>query len=134
MAYTHVAHDCKIGDHVILANAATLGGHVIVEDWAQVGALCPRCITSCASARTPSSEAARPSRKMSCHFQDLRRAQHARLRHEQRRPGTPRGFTKERLPQNPPRVQNFAGVEAEHDAGSCEAESRKSILEKTSRG
>jgi UDP-N-acetylglucosamine acyltransferase len=41
MAYTHVAHDCKVGDHVILANAATLGGHVIVEDWATVGALCP---------------------------------------------------------------------------------------------
>jgi UDP-N-acetylglucosamine acyltransferase len=41
MAYSHVAHDCKIGDQVILANAATLGGHVIVEDWATVGALCP---------------------------------------------------------------------------------------------
>jgi len=41
MAYSHIAHDCKIGDHVILANAATLGGHVIVEDWATVGALCP---------------------------------------------------------------------------------------------
>jgi len=41
MAYSHVAHDCRIGDRVILANAATLGGHVIVEDWATVGALCP---------------------------------------------------------------------------------------------
>lgn len=41
MAYAHIAHDCRIGDHVILANGATLGGHVIVEDWAQVGALCP---------------------------------------------------------------------------------------------
>jgi UDP-N-acetylglucosamine acyltransferase len=41
MAYSHVAHDCKIGDHVILANAATLGGHVTVDDWATVGALCP---------------------------------------------------------------------------------------------
>jgi len=41
MAYTHIAHDCRIGDHVILANGATLGGHVIVENWAQVGALCP---------------------------------------------------------------------------------------------
>jgi len=41
MAYTHIAHDCRIGDHVIMANAATLGGHVIVEDWATVGALCP---------------------------------------------------------------------------------------------
>lgn len=41
MAYAHIAHDCRVGDHVILANAATLGGHVTVEDWAQVGALCP---------------------------------------------------------------------------------------------
>jgi UDP-N-acetylglucosamine acyltransferase len=41
MAYTHIAHDCAIGDNTILANAATLGGHVTVEDWAVVGALCP---------------------------------------------------------------------------------------------
>jgi UDP-N-acetylglucosamine acyltransferase len=34
MAYTHVAHDCIIGNHVILANYAALSGHVIVEDWA----------------------------------------------------------------------------------------------------
>lgn len=41
MAYCHIAHDCVVGNHVIMANAATLGGHVLVEDWAQVGALCP---------------------------------------------------------------------------------------------
>jgi UDP-N-acetylglucosamine acyltransferase len=41
MAYAHVAHDCAIGDHCILANAATLAGHVTVEEWAVVGALCP---------------------------------------------------------------------------------------------
>lgn len=41
MAYAHIAHDCFIGDHVIMANAATLAGHVYVEDWAVVGALCP---------------------------------------------------------------------------------------------
>jgi UDP-N-acetylglucosamine acyltransferase len=41
MAYTHIAHDCQIGNHVTMANAATLGGHVTVEDWATVGALCP---------------------------------------------------------------------------------------------
>jgi len=41
MAYTHVAHDCVVGERVILANAATLGGHVTVEDWAVVGAMCP---------------------------------------------------------------------------------------------
>jgi len=39
MVYAHVAHDCRIGDHTILANAATLGGHVDVEDWATVSAL-----------------------------------------------------------------------------------------------
>ncbi len=38
MAYVHVAHDCIVGDHCILANAATLAGHVTVEEWAVVGA------------------------------------------------------------------------------------------------
>jgi UDP-N-acetylglucosamine acyltransferase len=37
MAYAHVAHDCCIGDHVILANAVNMGGHVEIEDWAIVG-------------------------------------------------------------------------------------------------
>ena len=32
------AHDCVIGDHVIMANAATLAGHVTIEEWASVGA------------------------------------------------------------------------------------------------
>jgi len=39
MAYSHVAHDCEIGSHVILANAATLGGHIQIEDHAIVGGL-----------------------------------------------------------------------------------------------
>jgi len=41
MAYTHVAHDCFVGDHCILANAATLAGHVTVEEWVIVGGLVP---------------------------------------------------------------------------------------------
>jgi UDP-N-acetylglucosamine acyltransferase len=41
MAYSHIGHDCQIGDHAMLVNAATLAGHVTVEDWAVVGALCP---------------------------------------------------------------------------------------------
>jgi len=41
MAYSHVAHDCVIGDHALLVNGATLAGHVIVEDYATVGAFCP---------------------------------------------------------------------------------------------
>ncbi|MHC8509612.1 MAG: acyl-ACP--UDP-N-acetylglucosamine O-acyltransferase [Rhodospirillales bacterium] len=39
MVGAHVAHDCQIGDHVILVNNATLGGHVTVEDWAILGGL-----------------------------------------------------------------------------------------------
>jgi UDP-N-acetylglucosamine acyltransferase len=38
MAYTHIAHDCHVGNEIIFANAATLAGHVIVEDHATVGA------------------------------------------------------------------------------------------------
>jgi UDP-N-acetylglucosamine acyltransferase len=41
MAYTHIGHDCQIGDHAMLVNAATLAGHVTVEEYAVVGALCP---------------------------------------------------------------------------------------------
>ena len=37
MAYTHVAHDCVVGNHVIMANAASLAGHVLVEDNAILG-------------------------------------------------------------------------------------------------
>jgi UDP-N-acetylglucosamine acyltransferase len=39
MAYAHVAHDCQVGDDCVLANAATLGGHAIVEDRAVIGGL-----------------------------------------------------------------------------------------------
>ena len=40
MAYAHIGHDSQIGDHAMLVNGATLAGHVIVEEWAVVGALC----------------------------------------------------------------------------------------------
>jgi UDP-N-acetylglucosamine acyltransferase len=40
MAYSHVAHDCHIGNGVVLANAVTLAGHVTVEDFAILGGLC----------------------------------------------------------------------------------------------
>lgn len=39
MAYAHVAHDCVVGDEVIMANAATLAGHVTVENQAIIGGL-----------------------------------------------------------------------------------------------
>ena len=39
MAYSHVAHDCQIGNNVIMANGATLGGHIIIEDNAILGGL-----------------------------------------------------------------------------------------------
>jgi UDP-N-acetylglucosamine acyltransferase len=39
MAYVHLAHDCQVGNQTILANNATLAGHVHVGDWAIVGGL-----------------------------------------------------------------------------------------------
>ncbi|MCX8065928.1 MAG: acyl-ACP--UDP-N-acetylglucosamine O-acyltransferase [Candidatus Hydrogenedentes bacterium] len=39
MACTHVAHDCKVGDYVIMANGSALAGHVVVEDYATIGGL-----------------------------------------------------------------------------------------------
>ncbi len=39
MAYAHVAHDCQIGNQVILANGATLAGHIMIEDHAIIGGL-----------------------------------------------------------------------------------------------
>ena len=39
MAYCHVAHNCKLGSYIVMANAATLAGHIHVEDFAIVGGL-----------------------------------------------------------------------------------------------
>jgi len=39
LAYSHVAHDCIVGNHVIFSNNGTLAGHVIVEDHAVIGGL-----------------------------------------------------------------------------------------------
>lgn len=38
MAYSHVAHDCQVGDHNIFVNNATLAGHVIIRNYITVGA------------------------------------------------------------------------------------------------
>jgi UDP-N-acetylglucosamine acyltransferase len=40
MAYVHIAHDCRVGDNVILANNAQFAGHCHVGDWAIVGGMC----------------------------------------------------------------------------------------------
>jgi UDP-N-acetylglucosamine acyltransferase len=39
MAYSHVAHDCQIGDNVIMANSANLGGHCVLENNCAIGGL-----------------------------------------------------------------------------------------------
>jgi UDP-N-acetylglucosamine acyltransferase len=41
MAYCHIAHNCEIGNHVVMSNNATLAGHVIIEDYAIIGGLTP---------------------------------------------------------------------------------------------
>jgi UDP-N-acetylglucosamine acyltransferase len=37
MTYVHIAHDCRVGDNVILSNVTQLGGHVTIEDWVNCG-------------------------------------------------------------------------------------------------
>jgi UDP-N-acetylglucosamine acyltransferase len=39
MAYSHIAHDCQVGNHVVMANVATLAGHILIEDHAIIGGL-----------------------------------------------------------------------------------------------
>ncbi|HLB52667.1 MAG TPA: acyl-ACP--UDP-N-acetylglucosamine O-acyltransferase [Chlamydiales bacterium] len=41
MAYCHVAHNCEIGNRVIMSNCATLAGHVTVGDYARIGGMTP---------------------------------------------------------------------------------------------
>jgi UDP-N-acetylglucosamine acyltransferase len=41
LAYSHIGHDCQIGDQTLFVNGATLAGHVTVEDFATIGALSP---------------------------------------------------------------------------------------------
>lgn len=41
MAYSHIAHDCKLGDNVILANSVQIGGHVTIDDFAIIGGCTP---------------------------------------------------------------------------------------------
>lgn len=39
LAYAHIAHDCRLGNHIVMSNVATLAGHIVVEDHAVVGGL-----------------------------------------------------------------------------------------------
>ena len=39
LAYTHVAHECRVGNHVVMSNNGTLAGHVTIEDYVIIGGL-----------------------------------------------------------------------------------------------
>jgi UDP-N-acetylglucosamine acyltransferase len=39
MAYSHVAHDCQLGNNLVFANCATLGGHIEIGDWVTLGGI-----------------------------------------------------------------------------------------------
>jgi UDP-N-acetylglucosamine acyltransferase len=41
MIYAHLAHDCLLGDHVILANSVNIGGHAEIGDWVIIGGVVP---------------------------------------------------------------------------------------------
>ena len=121
MAYTHIAHDCVIGDHAILVNGATLGGHVTVEEWAVVGALCPVHQFVRIGAHSYIGGGTTITQDVLPFLHDLRRARHACLRNEQSRAGAPRILQRAHR-EDPSRLQDSAGVEAEHVAGAGEAE------------
>ena len=40
MNYTHIGHDCTIGDHCILANSSEMAGHIVLEDWVRAMGIC----------------------------------------------------------------------------------------------
>ena len=65
MAYTHVAHDCRVGNQLVMANYATLGGHVDLGDWVIMGGYSRRSISSARSARMRSS-ATTPRSRATC--------------------------------------------------------------------
>jgi len=39
MAYCHIAHECVLGNHIIMSNLATLAGHIIIEDYVVIGGM-----------------------------------------------------------------------------------------------
>ncbi len=41
MSYCHIAHDCRVGSHIVLANSTNMGGHVEIHDWAILGGMVP---------------------------------------------------------------------------------------------
>jgi UDP-N-acetylglucosamine acyltransferase len=60
MNYAHIAHDCHIGDHAIIANSTELAGHCVLEEWVVTAG----CISSAISAHMPSSPPDRKSPRM----------------------------------------------------------------------
>jgi len=56
MTQVHIAHDAQIGNQTILSHAATIGGHVVIGDWAVMSGGCA-CINSAGLASIPSSAA-----------------------------------------------------------------------------
>ena len=131
MAYTHVGHDSVIGDHSMLINGATLAGHVTVEEWAVVGALCPVHqfvrigAHSYVGGGTTITQDVLPYSMTSAE-----RDTHAFMLNKvglQRR-----GFSHRTHREAAPRVQNPAGIEAEHLAGAGEATALRASRERTS--
>ena len=59
MVGSHVAHDCEVGNHVVFANNATLGGHVHMGDYVFMGGLSAPFTSTPASVARPSSGASR---------------------------------------------------------------------------
>ncbi len=116
MVAAHVAHDCILGNHIIMANAATLAGHVIIEDHATIGAysgvhqFC-RVGSLRIRRRVHGHYEGRPSV-----FEDGKRSQHAGLWCEHDRTGA-KGIHARADRQYQGCIPTVAAVEPEHNAG-----------------
>ena len=89
MAYTHIAHDCHIGSETIFGNAATLAGHVDVEDYANVGAF-SGVHQFCRVGKHAFIGGYSVVTKDALPFRENRRQPRADLRHQHHRPEPPR--------------------------------------------
>ena len=90
MAYAHIAHDCVIGDRVVLENGAQLAGHIHVEDYAVVCAFSPGAPVHAHRPAFLHWRQHRDHARRYAIFDGGRPARHALLRHQFRGPRAPR--------------------------------------------
>ncbi|MGC3990269.1 MAG: acyl-ACP--UDP-N-acetylglucosamine O-acyltransferase [Chthoniobacteraceae bacterium] len=142
LAYSHIAHDCTVGDHVIFSNNGTLAGHVTVEDHAVIGGLTAIhqfCRVGCHAITGGCSKIVQDVPPL----HDRRWQPRCRARHQPGGPGTPRLYARDDPPDQgslphplPLQAEHPPGGRAakESEAQSPEIEHLISFIESSQRG